>query len=146
MSLSSRPGIADSTVSPGILVETVVASDAQNAPPISETAQSTPFDIKTRGGASTLAQEAVKERIEHYAALYGVSSKIMNTVVNCESGYNPDARGDHGKSRGLVQIHSGYHPQISDKMAYDPDFSLDFLAKNLAAGKGSMWTCWRVLQ
>ena len=86
------------------------------------------------------------ERIEHYAALYGVSAEEMTEVIDCESGGNPRALGDSGKSRGLVQINRDYHPDISDNQAFDIDFSLDFLAENLAKGNGKWWTCWRNLQ
>jgi hypothetical protein len=67
----------------------------------------------------------------------------MHTVINCESSYNPRALGDNGYSRGLVQIHSYYHPTVTDEMAYDPDFAIEFLAEKLQQGKGHLWTCYR---
>lgn len=85
----------------------------------------------------------IDELIAEYAVLYDVSEYVMHTVINCESGYNPQAFGDHGNSRGLVQIHKPSHPTITDEQAYDPDFSIRFLAQKLAEGKGSMWTCYR---
>jgi hypothetical protein len=100
---------------------------------------------------STSSPEWVKLRIQHFADLYGVSSKTMRDVVNCESGYNPEANGDYSTttqsytSHGLVQIHKvpGVHEDITHEQAHDIDFSLDFLAKNLKDGKGSMWTCFK---
>ena len=92
----------------------------------------------------SLSKQGIKERIQFYADKYGVSAEVMEKVVSCESGYDPHALGDFSKSRGLVQIHSTYHPQITDEMAFDVDFSLDFLAKNLKAGNGNLWSCYRV--
>lgn len=85
----------------------------------------------------------IKDRIKHYAELYSVSEEVMNVVVKCESSYNPDALGDGGQSRGIVQIHGPSHPTISDAQAYEIEFSLNFLADNLSKGQGRMWTCYR---
>jgi len=85
----------------------------------------------------------IDEKIDYYGDMYGVSTYVLHTVIRCESNYNTYALGDSGKSRGLVQIHSGYNPHVSDAEAYDPDFAINFLAENLSKGKGRMWTCWR---
>lgn len=87
----------------------------------------------------------VEQKISKYADQYGVSEEVMKGVIKCESGFNPNALGDSGRSRGLVQIHAPSHPTITDEQAYDEDFAIEFLAKNLKEGKGSMWTCYRKL-
>ena len=38
----------------------------------------------------------------------------------------------------LVQIKV---EDITKEQAFDPEFSIDFLAKNLAKGNGKIWTC-----
>jgi hypothetical protein len=86
----------------------------------------------------------IKERIKHYAELYQVSEEVMNKVVQCESNYLPDALGDGGRSRGLVQIFKPAHPTISDEQAFDIEFSLNFLADNLSKGNGKLWTCYKM--
>lgn len=91
---------------------------------------------------STSTQEAITEAI---AAHWGVSSTLMEDIVMCESNDDPKALGDHSHSRGLVQISNIYHPEITDKEAYDPLFALNFLAKALSEGKGRQWTCARKL-
>lgn len=73
----------------------------------------------------------------------GVSPDVVKTVINCESGWNVTALGDHGHSRGLVQIHDLYHPDVSDEEAYDPIFAIDFLIEKLQLGKGNLWSCYR---
>lgn len=84
------------------------------------------------------------ELITRYAAKYRVSEKVMHRVIKCESTYNPKAIGDGGKSHGLVQIHLPSHPKVTKVQARNPEFAIDFLAKNLAKGKGRMWTCYRI--
>ena len=107
------------------------------------------------------SKEEIKARITHYSVKYGVSSRTMNSIVSCESGYNPKIQSNHRytysrpklglkagqreQSYGLVQIHLPVHPNISKEQALDPEFSLDFLASNLAKGKGRMWTCYSQL-
>lgn len=88
-------------------------------------------------------RERIEKEIDTQAEKYGVSAEVMRTVVQCESQYNVKALGDHGHSRGLVQIHDGYH-DVSDEDAYDPRFALEFLAKNLKQGKGHLWSCYRM--
>lgn len=88
--------------------------------------------------------EDVHHKIKRYAEEYGVDPEVMDTVVHCESRYNPRAVGDGGKSRGLVQIHADYHPHVTDDMAFDEDYALTFLAEKLQQGKGHLWTCYRM--
>ena len=89
----------------------------------------------------TSSHEWIKGRISYCASLYRVSEITMNIAVKCESQFHPNAVGDNGKSFGLVQIYLPAHPQISKEEAMDVDFALDFLAKNLKAGRSGMWTC-----
>ncbi len=109
-----------------------------------------PLPAPTLSSATTTpakpSVEDVKQRIIHYASLWGVSASVLDATVRCESGYNVTAKGDHGLARGLAQIRSDYHPTITDSMAFDMDFSLNFLAESLSKGHGSWWTCFRRLQ
>lgn len=90
---------------------------------------------------------------------YGVSAQTMLSVISCESKYMVDVQsnhrytesnvpkgykvGDREQSFGLVQIHLPAHPNISKEQALDPEFSVEFLAKNLKQNRGNMWTCYR---
>lgn len=91
------------------------------------------------------APRTVDEIIHDSAIEYGVSEVVMRNVIKCESSFNPNAIGDGGHSYGLVQIHLPSHPYVSKEEALDPEYAVDFLAKNLAVDKGSMWTCYRML-
>jgi len=85
----------------------------------------------------------VDEAIVKYSDLYNVNLQLMRSVINCESSFNPNAIGDNGHSRGLVQIYDDYHPTISHEQAFDIEFSVEFLAKNISRGRGYLWTCFR---
>ena len=87
----------------------------------------------------------ISEKIDAAAKKYGVQSTLMRSVIKCESSYNPKAVGDGGTSFGLAQINLPSHPTITKEQAFDEDFAIDFLASNLAKGKGNMWTCYRIV-
>lgn len=87
--------------------------------------------------------QEVKVLVDYYADTYKVSRRTMHSVVACESGYNTRIVGDGGKSVGLAQIYAPAHPEISYEEKVDPYFALDFMARSISKGKGSMWTCYR---
>ena len=91
-------------------------------------------------------EKTIDEVIHLSAVKHGVSESLMRQIIKCESGFRPDAVGDAGYSFGLVQIHLPSHPAVTKEQALDPEFATDFLAKNLSVDKGSMWTCYRMLQ
>lgn len=92
---------------------------------------------------------------------YKVNAQTMLAVIGCESQYQIDIQshhtyhegnvpkgysvGDREQSFGLVQIHLPVHPNITKEQAIDPEFAVDFLAKNLSAGRGGMWSCYKTL-
>lgn len=85
----------------------------------------------------------IKQRITYYSKLQGVSSVVVDSVIRCESNYNPNAVGDHGYSYGLVQIHLPSHLDITKAQAFDPDFAINYLASQIKQGNGKLWTCYR---
>ena len=89
--------------------------------------------------------KTTEQLIDEKAKLYQVSPIVMHAVIKCESQYNPNAIGDGGHSRGLVQIYDDFHPTVTHAQAFDPEFAITFLAKNLAQEKGYQWTCYRNL-
>ena len=90
------------------------------------------------------SRDWIDQRIKYYADLYGVSEITMNHIVKCESGFNPNAINSTPReySVGLSQINLMAHAHITESEAKDVDFALDFLASNLKAGNGKIWTCW----
>jgi len=99
--------------------------------------------------------------VRETAEEYGVSAVAMNAIINCESQWNHTIQsqhtyteknvpkgykvGDREQSFGLVQIHLPAHPSIKKEEATNPEFAIEFLAKNLKAGKAGMWTCAKTL-
>lgn len=78
--------------------------------------------------------------INQVAKLYKISSTTLNNLVYSESGGDPNAIGDHGDARGLVQINDRYWPDIPDSDAFDIKFSLDFAAQKIADGTEYQWS------
>lgn len=71
-----------------------------------------------------------------------IQSKHVYTETNVPRGYKV---GDREQSFGLVQIHLPAHAHVSYAQATDPEFAVEFLARNLAVGNGWMWTCYKEL-
>lgn len=96
-------------------------------------------------------KERILEEIETQAQKYGVSAEVMKTVIECESmgsttiqSYHKRPDGSRERSFGLVQIFLDAHPHITREEAIDPQFAIEFLAKNLKAGRGNLWSCYRM--
>lgn len=83
--------------------------------------------------------------ITQYSEEYGVSGRLMTQIINCESQGNVSAVGDHGTSFGLVQIHLSAHPNITKQQAFDAEYSIQFLARELSLKHGDSWTCYRIV-
>ena len=86
-----------------------------------------------------------KEIIRSVSDSTGISYDVMYNVIECESGFNPNAIGDNGHSFGLVQIFLEYHPTVTKEQALNPEFAINFLAEKLSQGKGNLWTCYRTI-
>lgn len=78
-----------------------------------QTSVSTP-----RVSANTNARD-IQSMIVRIAKEEGVDPAIMLSIAQQESGFNPNAVGDGGKSFGLFQIHSSAHPDY--KGGTDPE-------------------------
>ena len=85
----------------------------------------------------------------------------MTDIIQCESNFmvtkqsdilynfsDPKRNivyGERERSFGLVQIHLPDHPSVTHEEATDPQFAVRFLASNLAQGRGSMWSCYSMI-
>lgn len=94
--------------------------------------------------ASGTARKLFKLRV--WAESHIASDQLGITVpalylcrqLNLESGFDPAAVGNvDPRDRGLAQINSYWHPEVSDEEAFDPAFSIswaaDYFANNLKA-------------
>lgn len=62
----------------------------------------TPIVVKVQAEETSVQQlpNGVKETLNYYAELYGVSKDLVSKIVKCESNFNPDVTGDY--QAGLV--------------------------------------------
>jgi len=85
----------------------------------------------------------------------GVAPAVLLALAECESRFNPSARGDYGRSHGLMQLndratgllHHFYQQGYDDP--YDPEQAADYVAR-VAAGEWARegvtlgrWSCYR---
>lgn len=88
--------------------------------------------------------ERIDTEIEEQAAKYGKSADYMRAIIKCESHGSTTIQSHHvkngvrEKSYGLSQIHLPSHPTVTREEAIDPEFAINFLAKNLGKVK---WSC-----
>lgn len=81
-----------------------------------------------------------------YAASAGFAGNAMNIIVAiamAESSLNTDAKhtnSDESIDRGLLQINSRWHPEVSDSCAYDPACAMR--AGYTISSKGSNFSAW----
>lgn len=83
--------------------------------------------------------EDLQDIIIETAGKRGVDPVLVLAVIEKESGYNPDAAGDNGKSQGLMQIWRSAHKKRMKKLGavnlYDPRdnviVGVDILAEKL---------------
>lgn len=96
-------------------------------------------------------KDRIIQEIDTDAHKYGVSAQLMKKLIQCESGFDTDIRSNHilsygrEQSYGLVQIHLPAHPDVSKEEAIDPTFAIDFMARNIAAGRKDMWSCSKMI-
>lgn len=120
-------------------------------PPITEHVQAAELTLMEEAELNirTFTKEELKTIAIDIADEYGVSHETMFHIVDKESQWVTDARGDldiicnnpgtkyHGTpvtARGLPQITRCYYPEITDEQADNPYFSLRFLASKLSEG------------
>lgn len=83
--------------------------------------------------------EELQDVIIDTASGRGVDPALVLAIIEKESGYNPDASGDNGRSQGLMQIWRSFHEKRMEKLGavnlYDPRdnviVGIDILAEKL---------------
>lgn len=91
----------------------------------------------------------------YFANLYGVDSKIVNKVLDCESDYDHNARGDGGRSVGIAQIQKptwdwmekDYFDEWGEHLDYKSSHDqIKLLAYEISKGHGNNWTTYRAIK
>jgi len=86
-------------------------------------------------GPST-ARRLFKKRITAIETARNIPNQYLNRQTSLESLYDPGAVGFiDQRDRGLNQINSGAHPDVSDAEAFNPEFSLDWSADFLLGNR-----------
>lgn len=95
-----------------------------------------------------------QDYLTEYANQYGVSSKVLYNVIQCESGWNETAKGDGTKgvylAFGLAQFHEPtfkrYAKEMGEELDYkNPQHQIKVMAFAFSKGYQSAWTCWTKL-
>lgn len=74
---------------------------------------------------------------------------VLGRVLYCESRYKHDALNEENntpagsRDRGIAQINDHWHSNVTDKQAFDPVFSIKYVARHFAEGKAGLWTCYK---
>jgi hypothetical protein len=89
------------------------------------------------------------EIITNICKTNGLDPTLAIKVATCESSLNPNATNGNTNGsidRGLFQINSAAHPEVTPAQAFDPTFSAQFFCTAYKAGNLSWWdsskTCW----
>jgi len=92
---------------------------------------------------------SVENIIRFVAQQECVDPDLCVRVAKCESGLNPQAintNTDGSRDRGLFQINSKYHPEMTDEMCFSPELSTKFFCRAFKEGHLSWWNaskkCW----
>ena len=94
--------------------------------------------------------ESITDIITRIALEEGVEPELAIAVAKCESSLNPKARlvnSPRSIDRGLYQINSFYHPNVTDAQADNPEFACRWFCKAVKDKKLKVfWTassrCW----
>jgi soluble lytic murein transglycosylase-like protein len=88
--------------------------------------------------------KTIEELLVDASIKYGINHKRFLATAKCESSLNPDAVGDRGNSFGLFQIHLPSHPDVTSKLATDPEWAIEWSAQKFKKNP-AIWTCYRKL-
>lgn len=90
---------------------------------------------------------SVEQQIRDIAYGQGFNhTDYLIKLAICESSLNPEAIGDNGMSRGLYQIHKGYHPQVKDSQAKNIRWSTIWTMEKINEGKQNLWSCDKIVK
>jgi hypothetical protein len=105
--------------------------------------------VVKNGGGKNSQEETTEETIRRVCKQEIVDPDLAVRVAKCESSLNPKAvniNAPDSIDRGIFQINSKYHPEVTEAQAFDPEFSTQFFCRAFKAGNLSWWnaskTCW----
>lgn len=94
-------------------------------------------------------EKEILQAIKETARKYGIDESQAVRIAKCESGLNPKAINKNAPDsidRGLYQINSKWHPEVTEEEAFDYQFSINFYCKAVKNGYVRWWKasqkCW----
>jgi hypothetical protein len=103
------------------------------------------FQVERAQAQGFIGPEDWKAEVFSILKDFEVSIPVAKAVIRCESNFNPNAKGDSGKSLGIWQISTVYH-DITPECAHDPVCSTYEAIRIIKDGRGwPAWTCYRKL-
>lgn len=90
-------------------------------------------------------QETVEETIRRLAQETGFKwSDYLVRLAYCESRFDPNATNDNGRygiDRGVFQINSYYHGEVTDAQAFDLEWATRWTMDRINRGYQHEWMC-----
>lgn len=111
-----------------------------------ETEKKTEEEKVIEAGTTTATASMIEKIIRYIAKQKGVDPDLAVRVAKAESGLSATAiniNTDGSKDRGLYQINDKYHPEVTDKEAFDIVLSTRFFCDAVIAGNISWWNASR---
>lgn len=99
-------------------------------------------------------RECLEQMVDTYAQEYGVSAEKIGAVIQCESGWNPNAvnwqdshatsEGSHGISQFAKPTIEMYGKKIGmvNPDPYNPEQAIEVMAYMFSIGEAKQWTCY----
>lgn len=138
----------------GAIIGGIAGVVVDNSPMVAFTAGYTGSGIITsfvlQGTKKEITEaELIEAEIMRIAKEEGVDQELALRVAKCESSLDPKAvntNTDGNRDRGLYQINEKYHPEVTDELAFNVEYSTRFFCKAMKGGNLSWWnatrTCW----
>lgn len=93
-----------------------------------------------------ITQEMILDTLKKKEGEYKLPAGSLEKLARCESSLNPQAthKNTNGSiDRGLFQINSKAHYEVSDTCAFDYTCATNWTAQQLKLGRGKMWVCYK---
>lgn len=95
-------------------------------------------------------QEAVEETIRRLAKEANFRwPDYLVRLAYCESRFDPNATNDNGQyglDRGPFQINNFYHKEVTDKQAFDLEWSTKWTMERINKGYQHEWACDQIIR
>lgn len=104
------------------------------------------FSLVSPVKAEVVEPETLEQMVERIAKEENFEwVDYFKRLIKCESNWNQYALNNNGKQlgvdRGLLQINSKFHPEVSNEQAFNAEYAIRWSMKRIQAGYQKEWTC-----